>query len=191
MRSEFLILSSTSFSLLPWVNFGPYRRVKRDEETICYPDVGCFRDEGPFDYLDLLPSPPEEINTRFMLYSRGHDVPYLVAYNNLSSIHSSPFNASLPTKIMIHGFGSSCQRVWAKEMIRALIKIIVRTRVKRRCNIQVSKLLLLFSGRCQRNLCRLGEWGQSSKLRSGRRQHATSGSASRSPCQRSQRSQWL
>ena len=29
------------------------RRVKRDEEVVCYGDVGCFRDEGPFDYLDM------------------------------------------------------------------------------------------------------------------------------------------
>lgn len=24
-------------------------------EMICYRDLGCFRDEGPFDYLDTLP----------------------------------------------------------------------------------------------------------------------------------------
>ena len=46
------------------------RRVKRDEEVVCYGDVGCFRDEGPFDYLDMLPSPPEEVGTKILLYTR-------------------------------------------------------------------------------------------------------------------------
>ena len=48
------------------------RRVKRDEEVVCYGDVGCFRDEGPFDYLDMLPSPPEEVGTKILLYTRDH-----------------------------------------------------------------------------------------------------------------------
>ena len=38
-------------------------REKRDEEVVCYGDVGCFRDDGPFDYLDMLPSTPEEVGT--------------------------------------------------------------------------------------------------------------------------------
>ena len=37
------------------------RRFKRDEEVVCYKELGCFRDSGPFDYLDMLPSPPEEV----------------------------------------------------------------------------------------------------------------------------------
>ena len=31
------------------------------------------------------------------------------------------FNGSLPTKVIIHGFGSSCNRVWAHEMREALL----------------------------------------------------------------------
>lgn len=100
-------------------------RNKRNEATVCYNEVGCFRDEGPFNYLDLLPAPPEEINTRFFLYTpRNRDVAFPLAYNNVSTILFSPYNNSLPTKVMIHGFGSSCQRVWAKEMRTALISVV-------------------------------------------------------------------
>ena len=100
-------------------------RNKRNEATVCYNEVGCFRDEGPFNYLDLLPAPPEEINTRFFLYTpRNRDASFPLAYNNVSSILNSPYNNSLPTKVMIHGFGSSCQRVWAKEMRTALISVV-------------------------------------------------------------------
>ena len=55
-------------------HFFIYYRVRRDEEIVCYADVGCFRDDGPFNYLDMLPSPPEEvstnnINSKIMFYN--------------------------------------------------------------------------------------------------------------------------
>ena len=103
-------------------------RSRRDEAMVCYNELGCFRDEGPFSYLDLLPAPPEEINTRFFLYTpRNKDAAYQLIYNNGSTIVTSPYNASLPTKVMIHGFGSSCQRIWAKEMRNALISVVSRS----------------------------------------------------------------
>ncbi|RWS24935.1 pancreatic triacylglycerol lipase-like protein, partial [Leptotrombidium deliense] len=46
------------------------RRIRRDEEEVCYENFGCFRDEGPFDYLDTLPASPEVIGTSFTLYTR-------------------------------------------------------------------------------------------------------------------------
>ena len=51
-----------------------FHRQKRDEEVVCYGELGCFRDEGPFNYLDMLPSPPEEIGTVFYLYTRCGNV---------------------------------------------------------------------------------------------------------------------
>ncbi|XP_047490566.1 uncharacterized protein LOC125040101 isoform X2 [Penaeus chinensis] len=101
------------------------RRVKRDEEVVCYKDLGCFRDEGPFDYLDMLPSPPEEINTRFLLYTRERaDREKLITYQNISSLLDSTFNVSRPTKMLIHGFGSSCYSVWIREMRVALLTMM-------------------------------------------------------------------
>ena len=61
----------------------------------------------------------------FFLYtSRNRDIPYAISYKNATSIITSPFNATLPSKIMIHGFGSSCHRVWAREMRMALISVV-------------------------------------------------------------------
>ena len=52
---------------------------------MCYGDLGCFRDEGPFDYLDMLPSPPDEVNTKFMLYTNeNREIPQLITYNNMT-----------------------------------------------------------------------------------------------------------
>ena len=47
-----------------------FYRAKRDEEVVCYSDVGCFFDDGPFDYLDMLPSDPVEVGTTMQLFTR-------------------------------------------------------------------------------------------------------------------------
>ena len=109
---------------------------------MCYgAELGCFRDEGPFNYLDMLPSPPDEIGTEFFLftryiistpqtiqyskcccqvqnfdYRRNDETPQMLEYLNATSISASNFNVSLPTKIIIHGFGSSCHKIWPREM---------------------------------------------------------------------------
>jgi len=101
-------------------------RVKRDEEVVCYgADLGCFRDEGPFDYLDMLPSPPEEIGTKFLFYSKEGE-PEVYSYFNYTkfSLNGSKFNSSIPTKIIVHGFGSTCLRMWANEMRSALLSVV-------------------------------------------------------------------
>lgn len=44
-------------------------RHRRAIKRVCYGELGCFEDTGPFAYLEMLPSPPEEIDTKFHFYS--------------------------------------------------------------------------------------------------------------------------
>ncbi|XP_018015225.1 uncharacterized protein LOC108672111 [Hyalella azteca] len=100
-------------------------RVKRDEEMVCYKDLGCFRDDGAFDYLDVLPSPPEEINTKFLLFTRKNpEAAQIFDPNNATSMQASNFDAESLTKVIVHGFGSSCHRVWVREMRAALLTMV-------------------------------------------------------------------
>lgn len=91
--------------------------MKRDEEVVCYgAELGCFRDEGPFDYLDMLPSPPEEIGTKFLLYDKDLE-PEVFSFFNHSKISSSSgaWNASRPTKVtnyLAKKFGLQSQVRW-------------------------------------------------------------------------------
>lgn len=39
-------------------------RGKREVSKVCYEDIGCFEDTGPFSYLEMLPSPPKDVGTR-------------------------------------------------------------------------------------------------------------------------------
>ncbi|KAL1116433.1 hypothetical protein AAG570_004907 [Ranatra chinensis] len=98
--------------------------------TVCYPEVGCFEEVG---YLvDMIPSPPQEVGTRFLMYSSRHsrraDTPLLdVDSTNISSAvydwAEKAFNVSAPTKVIVHGFGSSCSHVWVYEMRSALMSV--------------------------------------------------------------------
>jgi triacylglycerol lipase len=131
---------------------------------VCYEGVGCFRDAAPFGYLDMLPSPPEQVLTRFLFYSRRGDAFPLPFANitdapasspaprrpardsppslsaSLASPDGAPFvaatafepsdwlaaglNASAPTRVIVHGFGSSCGNVWVLEMRSALMSVV-------------------------------------------------------------------
>jgi hypothetical protein len=89
---------------------------------VCYSNFGCFRDEGPFDYLDTLPASPDFINTTFVLYNRntaqnGHTLDY----QNSSTLTTAPFLEGKPVKVVIHGFGSSGRRPWVLQMTEALL----------------------------------------------------------------------
>lgn len=111
------------------------RRSKRAEDTntICYADLGCFdaSASGPFGYLDMLPNTPEEIDTKFLLYPghgkrRSGNAPGEVPFRNLSDAFTwakQGFNNTLPTKVMIHGFGSDCSHIWIYEMRSALMAV--------------------------------------------------------------------
>ncbi|RXG62156.1 Pancreatic lipase-related protein 2, partial [Armadillidium vulgare] len=99
-------------------------RVKRDEEMVCYKDLGCFRDEGPFDYFDMLPNSPEEVNTKFILHTKQNQKrEQFLSYTNASTILNSNFTPKRKTKVIIHGFGSSCHRVWVREMRETFLKM--------------------------------------------------------------------
>lgn len=109
-----------------------FRRTKRQTQSICYPDLGCFDATGPFSYLDMLPGTPDEIGTKFLMYPghsrrRSGSPPAEVPFDNLTDAFSwakKGFNASLPTKVMVHGFGSDCSHIWVYEMRSALMAVV-------------------------------------------------------------------
>lgn len=52
-----------------YVNCNANRRKRATEKKVCYDEVGCFEDSGPFSYLEMLPASPDEINTKFYFHS--------------------------------------------------------------------------------------------------------------------------
>jgi len=61
-----------------------------------------------------------------LLYTRrNRKIPDVISYSNISgTLPLTKFNISAPLKVIIHGFGSSCQRVWPSEMRLALLTVV-------------------------------------------------------------------
>ena len=80
----------------------------------------CALETGPINlYLH------QQVGTVMMLFTRQNlEKAQLIEYNNATSILESNYNASLDTKLIIHGFGSSCHRVWAREMRLSFLAVV-------------------------------------------------------------------
>ena len=91
-------------------------------KDICHGDLGCFTDSFPFSGtiqrpFALLPETPEKIGTKFTLFNRKQTAGQVVTASNLGN----SFDASLPTKFIIHGFLHNANKQWVIDMKNALI----------------------------------------------------------------------
>ncbi|XP_068701109.1 pancreatic lipase-related protein 2-like [Montipora foliosa] len=93
---------------------------------VCYGKYGCFSDSKPFNIPKMkLPQSPEEIGTKFRLYTRenpenGHELDD----SDASKLASSHYNIARRTIIMCHGWTecSSGYYNWGLRMRDALLK---------------------------------------------------------------------
>lgn len=93
--------------------------------TVCYGKYGCFSDDPPFDNpIISLPSDPETIATKFVLYTRedAHQKGEILDTDKNASITKSTFDSLLKVKFIVHGFTDNGQTAWVKEMVRELLK---------------------------------------------------------------------
>ncbi|XP_042907271.1 pancreatic lipase-related protein 2-like [Parasteatoda tepidariorum] len=76
--------------------------------TKCFGDLGCFY-TGPPWYHPLyrpISVPPQELQTKFLLYTRSNkEEPYYLE-PTLESLLKSPFKDNLPIKVLAHGLGA-------------------------------------------------------------------------------------
>ncbi|XP_019760176.2 uncharacterized protein LOC109537746 isoform X2 [Dendroctonus ponderosae] len=130
--NDIVVYNAVVKSMREWQAKKSANRTKREEPSVCYEGLGCFDASGPFGYLDMLPSKPEDINTRFLLYParnrqrRSSSAPTEIPFEKLDEAFEwakGGFNKSLPTKVLIHGFGSDCGYIWAYEVRSALIAV--------------------------------------------------------------------
>lgn len=68
-NEEELQIKAVQESMLQWKIRSSKHRQKRQANVVCYGDLGCFEDSGPFGYIDMLPQSPEEIDTKFYVFS--------------------------------------------------------------------------------------------------------------------------
>lgn len=125
-RNDAEIFRSVVESMRQWsLHKRDRRRIKREVSKVCYEDVGCFEDTGPFSYLEMLPSPPKDVGTRFLVYGsrKARSIPMEVPAEDINDNAHRAIDPDLPTKVIVHGFGSSCDHVWVYEMRSALMTV--------------------------------------------------------------------
>ncbi|XP_037920542.1 uncharacterized protein LOC119657613 isoform X2 [Hermetia illucens] len=97
------IIKAVQQSMAEWsIKSHKHQRKKRAVKKVCYNEVGCFEDSGPFSYLEMLPSPPEEINTKFYFYSTKNrsEQPLLeLPFVNMTEAFQKSSNESLNESI--------------------------------------------------------------------------------------------
>ncbi|XP_051172193.1 uncharacterized protein LOC127288642 [Leptopilina boulardi] len=125
-QNDLLIFQSVVKSMKEWESHKKSsHRNKREVSSVCYDGVGCFEDTGPFSYLEMLPSAPKDVGTRFFVYGsrKARSIPMEVSAEDISEKIRHAIDVDLPTKVLVHGFGSDCDHIWVYEMRSALMQV--------------------------------------------------------------------
>ena len=94
--------------------------------TVCYPVVGCFDNNPPYDNAALeVPQSPEVIDTHYVLFTQeSPNNPEVLSYNiDDQVIKESSFNASRWLRIIVHGFINNRDSSWIKPLKDELLKL--------------------------------------------------------------------
>lgn len=75
-------------------------------KQICFPDLGCFTDDGAMKQTGILPNTPAEIGTKFYAYTpKAVHTEHLV--DPYTATTFTPIDASKELVIIAHGFGNN------------------------------------------------------------------------------------
>ncbi|CAF0989739.1 unnamed protein product [Rotaria sp. Silwood1] len=94
--------------------------------TVCYPIVGCFDNNEPFNHAALeVPQSPEFINSAFLLYTQEAPTnPEFHYYDSDDeSIIKSSINPSRWLRVIIHGFQNNRDSSWIPKLRAELLKL--------------------------------------------------------------------
>ncbi|OQV19687.1 putative Hepatic triacylglycerol lipase [Hypsibius exemplaris] len=95
-------------------------------KAVFYDDLGWFYRNGSLSNLDRLPASPNQIQTKFLLYTSPDQLTAEVLdYKDAASIQRSGFNPALPSVVVIHGFKTSSGTAslqWVMLFIDALFR---------------------------------------------------------------------
>ncbi|XP_008581536.1 PREDICTED: pancreatic triacylglycerol lipase-like isoform X2 [Galeopterus variegatus] len=97
-------------------------------KEVCYDRLGCFSNEAPWAGttqrpLTVLPDSPEDVNTRFLLYTNENPDSYQELAADDSTISSSNFKTDRKTRFIIHGFLSSGEGGWLANLCENILQV--------------------------------------------------------------------
>ncbi|XP_008320702.1 inactive pancreatic lipase-related protein 1-like [Cynoglossus semilaevis] len=91
---------------------------------VCYDELGCFDDMAPWGStpqrpLPVLPWTPEEIGTRFLLFTKRNHYYHEIKPDN--TIQATNYNSALKTKFIIPGYLETENEDWPQEMCKVMV----------------------------------------------------------------------
>ncbi|XP_067858906.1 pancreatic lipase-related protein 2-like [Heptranchias perlo] len=96
---------------------------------ICFNRLGCFSDDVPWSGTKqrpgkTLPWSPEQIDARFLLWTRRNTATFQeVTAVNPSTIESSNFDRTKKTRFIVHGYIDKGEESWLSDMCKAMFKV--------------------------------------------------------------------
>ncbi|XP_035461196.2 inactive pancreatic lipase-related protein 1-like isoform X2 [Scophthalmus maximus] len=92
---------------------------------VCFDELGCFTDLPPWGGTaqrptSALPWKPEEIGTRFLLFTQKNR--YYQEIKADKNIHISNYNGARRTRFIIPGYLEKGEEDWPQEMCKAMVK---------------------------------------------------------------------
>lgn len=98
-------------------------------KEVCYGHLGCFSNEKPWAGmiqrpLKMLPWSPEDINTRFLLYTNENTNNYqVISATDPATIEASNFQLDRKTRFIIHGFIDNGEDAWLLDMCKKMFQV--------------------------------------------------------------------
>ncbi|XP_072495081.1 pancreatic triacylglycerol lipase-like [Notamacropus eugenii] len=98
-------------------------------DEVCYSRLGCFSDDKPWAGiferpLKVLPWSPEEVGTRFLLYTNENPNNYEeILPDNVAAVKSSNFNKNRKTRFIVHGFIDKGEENWLPSICTNLFRV--------------------------------------------------------------------
>ncbi|XP_043841821.1 pancreatic lipase-related protein 2-like [Dromiciops gliroides] len=96
---------------------------------ICFKRIGCFSNGKPWSGtlqrpFNLLPSSPEDINVRFLLYTNENPKNFqIILSDDPSTIKGSNFKTDRKTRFIIHGFTDKGEGSWLSDMCKNMFQV--------------------------------------------------------------------
>ncbi|XP_004448089.1 pancreatic triacylglycerol lipase [Dasypus novemcinctus] len=95
---------------------------------ICFPRLGCFSDESPWTGivqrpLKIFPWAPEDVNTRFLLYTNENPNNFQRLIADKATIEGSNFKTDRKTRFIIHGFIDKGEENWLSNMCKNFFQV--------------------------------------------------------------------
>ncbi|XP_050003789.1 pancreatic lipase-related protein 2-like [Alexandromys fortis] len=98
-------------------------------KEVCYGHLGCFSNEKPWAGMlqrpsKALPWSPEEIDTKFLLYTNENPNNYQeISATDPATIKASGFQLDRKTRLVIHGFTDKGEGSWPVDICKSMFQV--------------------------------------------------------------------